>query len=446
MHPRDMRKHPGIKRPYLSLPASLEGTQSFCVTIPDGLDNKLALIDLLGTATLWFNWERSLGTEGKQTADAWRDTLNLPELKMCCCPEPTNRRFNSDGQLEVSYDGGLTWVPAPELDDRVSGAISPPIPGADGSDKACAAAASAEEYVKLNFIEELTEGDSYAQIYAAAVAIIAALGVTGIGILIAAAAAAIFVAGVAIVQAAFTTEVWTDFRCILYCHIEEDGSFTASGWEMVKADILSTYTGVVSAVLYNWVNSVGVVGLTNAARSQFVAEADCDSCECDDTWCYNFDFSASDGDWSQVTSGGYLNGSWPGAPGWVATDHVNTVQNPDTADRLIFIQIPLPARTVTKFTVTYDYTGGTYDTNTLRALFITLNGVDRGNIIRSAMVNGSSQTFEIEGSWGGITDMAVFLRSSRDISSPYTYSGAALIRSIQVEGTGDNPFGADNCS
>jgi len=36
----------------------------------------------------------------------------------------------------------------------------------------------------------------------------------------------------------------------------------------------------VSAVLYNWVNSVGPVGLTNAARSGWVASADCSSCEC----------------------------------------------------------------------------------------------------------------------------------------------------------------------
>lgn len=281
-HTRDMRKNPGIKRSYLPLPDQLTGKQSYCITIPDGLDNKRVLVDLLTMATYWFNWERSDGTEGKQTADAWRDALKLPELNMCCCPEPTNRRYNEDGELEVSYDGGLTWSLAPDADDRFSGIVAPPISGADGSEKACAAAASAEEYVKLNFIEDLDEGDTYSEIFAAGVAIVGALGVTGIGILIAAAAAAIFVAGVAAVQSAFTTEVWTDFRCILYCRISDDGSFTKGAWEGVKSDVLSKFTGVVSAVLYNWVNSVGPVGLTNAARSGFVATADCDSCECDD--------------------------------------------------------------------------------------------------------------------------------------------------------------------
>ena len=445
MHTRDMRKNPGIKRSFLPLPDTLTGTQSYCITIPDGLDNKKVLLDLLTIATYWFNWERSEGTLGKQAADAWRDTLNLPELNMCCCPEPTNRRYDSDGNLEVSYDGGATWVDAPQLDDRMSGTVSPPLPGADGTDKACAGAASAEEYVKLNFIEELTEGDSYAQIYAAAVAIIAVLGVTGIGILIAAAAAAIFIAGIAAVQSAFTTEVWTDFRCILFCHIEDDASFTVSGWESVKADVLTTFTGVVSAVLYNWVNSVGPVGLTNAARSGFVASADCTGCECEDTWCYLFDFDTSDGDWTVVTDGGYNNGVYTGAPGWDDTDHLNTVSSPDIADRAVYIEIPLPARTITKITMVYDFTGGTYVNTGLRAIVFFLNEVDRGNVIKTAMVDGSSQTFEIEGSWGGVTNIRAFLRSSVDNTSPYTYSGSCAIRSIQIEGMGDNPFGADNC-
>lgn len=280
-HSRDPRKNPGIKRAYLSVPPTLDGEQSYCITIPGGQANKQALIDLLTIATRWYSWERTDGNEAKDTADAWRDTLNLPELNMCCCPEPTNQRYNEDGELEVSYDGGVTWQPAPQLDPRVSGIVAPPIMGEDGEGKRCAAAASAEEYVKQNLIEDLTEGDTYAEVYAACIAIVAALGVTGIGVLIAAAAAAIFVAGVAAVEAAFTTEVWVEFRCILYCHMKNDGSFDAAGWEGVKADILSEYTGVVSAILYNWVNSVGIVGLTNSARSGFVATADCD-CGCDD--------------------------------------------------------------------------------------------------------------------------------------------------------------------
>src|SRR4030095_9172112 len=180
-------------------------------------------------------------------------------------PQPTNRRYNDEGQLEVSYDNGATWVADPAADDRFSGTISPPLSGEDGSTKKCIGAASAQEYIKDNLIDSLTEGMTYAELNGVGVALGALLGVTGIGILISAFAAAAFLAGIVAVQAAFTSEVWADFKCILFCAIGADASFSPAQWETVKSKILSTFTGVVSAILYNWVNSVGPVGLTNAA-------------------------------------------------------------------------------------------------------------------------------------------------------------------------------------
>lgn len=199
----------------------------------------------------------------------------------CCCGNSgALTRYNENGELEISTDGGATWNPYPQGDPRMTGRIAPPIPGVDGDDKKCAAAASAEEFVKQNFIDELETGQGYAAIYDALIALLAIIALTGIGLLIAALVGAVFTAGITVVKAAFTSEVWTTFRCILYCRISDDGSFTKTAWEGVKADILDQFTGVVSAVLYNWVNSVGPVGLTNSARSGFVASADCTSCDC----------------------------------------------------------------------------------------------------------------------------------------------------------------------
>ena len=199
----------------------------------------------------------------------------------CCCGNSgAITRWNENGELEISYDNGATWQPYPQGDSRMTGRTAPPIPGPDGDDKKCAAAASAEEFIKQNFIDELETGQGYAAIYDALVALLAIIALTGIGLLIAALVGAVFTAGISVVKAAFTSEVWTAFRCILYCRISDDGSFTKAGWEGVKADILDQFTGVVSAVLYNWVNSVGPVGLTNSARSGFVASADCTSCDC----------------------------------------------------------------------------------------------------------------------------------------------------------------------
>lgn len=198
----------------------------------------------------------------------------------CCCKQPTNRRYNENGQLEVSYDNGATWTVDNSLDDRFSGAQSPPLAGADGDEKRCLGAAAGMEYVKQNWMDTLAEGASYANINGAGVAVTLALGVTGVGILLAAAAAAIFIAGVSAAQAAFTSGVWADYQCILYCNSSDDASFTTEQWQAVKAAILAQFTGVVSAVLYNWVNTVGPVGLTNSARSGMAAAADCSECDC----------------------------------------------------------------------------------------------------------------------------------------------------------------------
>lgn len=274
------------RRPNFEIPDVINPTGRRCIQfmIPDDAQHVAIFAGLTRQLLDWQRWERDELKRGTLVAQVWREVWNSVDWSgedcMGCCPEPTNRRYNENGELEVSYDGGVTWEPSPVDDSRISGAIAPPIAGADGEEKKCIGAASVAGYVKQAFLEDLTEGATYADLNAAAVAVIAALGVTGVGILIAAAAAAIFILGVSATVSAFTAEVWEDFQCILYCYIEDDASFTEAGWQGVKAEVLDTFTGVVSAVLYNWVNSIGSVGLTNSARSGFATEGDCSECEC----------------------------------------------------------------------------------------------------------------------------------------------------------------------
>lgn len=250
--------------------------------IPDD-DEHIAIFAGLTRQLLdWQRWERDPLKRGTQVAQVWREVWNSVDWTgedcMGCCPEPTNTRYNSEGVYEESFDNGITWNPAPANDSRMSGTIAPPLAGVDGETKRCEGAASAQEYVRIAFIEDLTVGATIADLGAAGVAIAAALGVTGVGILFAAAAAAIFIAGVSFVQAAFTSGIWEQYKCILYCRMLPDASFDEAGWQAVKADIADTFTGVVETVLYNWVNTVGSVGLTNSARGGYAATADCSGC------------------------------------------------------------------------------------------------------------------------------------------------------------------------
>jgi hypothetical protein len=291
------------RRPPWKIPDIIDPPERRCIqiNIPEDPQHIAIFWGVLRGLSDWQRWERESTKSATLVAKVWSQVVYAIDWSgeecMGCCPRPTNRRFNALGQLEVSYDGGETWAVDNTLDDRFSGSVSPPIEGSDGTDKACAGAASAEEYVKQNLIDSLEDGTLFADLNSAGVALIALLGVTGVGLLVAAFAAAIFLAGVTAVQAAFTSEVWTTFRCILFCHISEDASFNEGQWNAVKADILAQYTGVVSAVLYNWVQSVGPVGLTNSARSHFVASADCTTCDCS----CQFSVIFESGGWDEYT-------------------------------------------------------------------------------------------------------------------------------------------------
>lgn len=450
------RKHdPGYKLPEVIEP---EENCCICIPIPNDFNHKMAFLGQLDELGYWWNWERDELKQGREAAAVWRKIVACVREDMnmndCGCGDRkiTNQRWTSDGRLEISYDNGETWENGDEFDARFNSVVFPGIPGTDGEEKRCQAANSALAV----FMEEKSKSSAIlggaGTVGALIASVAAAIAATGVGIVPAAIIALMGGILVAIVQSgqtvfdnSFTSLIWDEFFCSLYCQMEDDGSYTEAGWQGVIADAASLPNYPANAWLSGMVKSAGVVGLTNAARTGYAGSRDCDSCPCDDNWCYYFDFSTGDLDWEVVTAGGYLNGSWPGSPGWTTTDTVNTSTDPDSANRLVYIQQALAGTILTKIEMTYDFTGGFYDTTTLRALIFFVNGVDVRNIQRAAMMNGTSLVETWEGQIGGVNDVFLWIRPSRDISSPYSYSGSAVIRSVRLEGKGDNPFGVDNC-
>jgi hypothetical protein len=98
----------------------------------------------------------------------------------------------------------------------------------------------------------------------------------------------IFALVIAAVRAALTDPVYAQLKCIFYDNILEDLSFDSDGWEAVRSEITSVIGGVAGIFLEHLVYLLGVVGLTNLARSQAATEGDCGSCDClvdcVDTW------------------------------------------------------------------------------------------------------------------------------------------------------------------
>lgn len=290
MHARDERKKPGIKRSFLPLPSSIDGEQCFCITIPDGLDNKKALIDLLTVATYWFNWDRSTGDYAAQVAHRWRDLLNLPEgIEMSCCcgssgGNPT--RFTSDGTLEISTDGGTTWNTFPNGDPRLNSALAQPLSGADGDNKKCRAAQSATEFISSQLVDQINDGMTFAQIMQLILAVVALVLSGGSASVVLVPIILTIVGGVlnvgaTAIQGAFDATQIGILQCIMYCNMQPDGSFTEAGWQQVKLDIIDQMDVLCAEFIRDNVNVLGVVGLTNAARAGLTTGIlDCGGCGC----------------------------------------------------------------------------------------------------------------------------------------------------------------------
>lgn len=205
-----------------------------------------------------------------------------------CSKTPTDIRFTSDGMMEVSTDGGETWVPATSVNDpRLAIPLAPPLPGDDGETKRCNAAAAGVAYL-MNM-----QADLSAQLGAG-------IGLTALGVAIGIILVAILSGGTALVlialfaplaialvgvtsaafDAAFDADVWDRLLCNLFCNASDDGSFSLAGWQLVKLGVLADESGLAERFLYDIINTMGHVGLTNAMRSNPDAVGDCGDCVC----------------------------------------------------------------------------------------------------------------------------------------------------------------------
>lgn len=456
------RKTPEYKRAGYLLPDVIDPQDCICVCVPvpDEPRHIQAFKAQIFALSRWWSWERDDAKRGKDAAAVWAGIYECVEWRMdnnCGCgggsvqPAPIIR-FDEDGNLEASYDNGLTWELAPQLDTRLTTSRFPPLPGVGGDEKRCNAAWAAAKVIEDDIIQKLKESDigiALVSVIAGVLAIYLSGG--ALAPLVVSLVGAALAAGSNAIEAAFTAQVWADFRCILYCTMEDDASFTVQGWQQTKAEINNRISGIAGNLLYNTVEAFGAGGMSNAARSKRAGGTGCDSCYCDDTWCYQWNFlTDGDGEWTKVTELGYNFGVYTAGQGWVHSDKLITSGNPDAAYRAVVIKRELSAyANFTRIVIDYEITKGTYSVPSSRGLFLsagpfTAIEVEFAGIKFDQMVNGVHQ-FEWTGSLNA-NRINVHLRSSQDNASPYAYSGACKITAIRMQGSGANPFAQqDNC-
>lgn len=276
-------------RPSFPIPEELEPeTFCLCLQIPNDPVWKTVIAGLLFQPAEWFNWQRDDDRSGKILAHYWRTLYNEIDWSTmsCCCDDTTIViiQISPSGEVEVSTDGGETYTPAPEQDPRNGVPRLPPALPPGGADDKCTYADSVVELFKQGVIDVLEEASTVQEIIAIITGILAGvLGFAGpiltfIGAVIAVLANGIFAAGVSAVQAAYTEDFWNMLRCLIYLHINADGSFTQSQLDAIYAGMSGDAIAIF--ITQNWLAALGTAGMTNSARALYGSPtADCDCSE-----------------------------------------------------------------------------------------------------------------------------------------------------------------------
>jgi len=211
------------------------------------------------------------------------------------------RYYDTPPVFQTTYDGGTTWVDTPDADVRYSPyAQFPHLTPYAGV--GCDTAARMTAQLKASIELMCSVGDAAQAVTGLLELILLPTGLVGTLLsLFFTICDWIIDNGQATILAAFTTAVYDDIRCHLYCHIEADGSITQvnldAAWEEIKAAHTGTVATVIDEVRFLFTDNI----FTNAGVKR-TETGDCTGCECD--WCYEWDFTGTDGGWTaQVISG-----------------------------------------------------------------------------------------------------------------------------------------------
>lgn len=270
---------------------SLEGECCYCLTDAQ-VQMILSITDYYGWGTRWFS---TSGEIDKQVIIDLKTGLE-ETLMSGCCGSDTVIIYRYNGTvLEQSDDGGVTWTPAPLADYRNISIIWPDPEDLGIDSTKCQAADGVVATFRDQINEQITEDMGAAAILAVVAAALLFFVTAGTSIeitpLIIGLVGSILAAGVTAWQAAFTTDVWDQFRCLVYSNMDSDSSINQAGVDALYASLDTAFTGIVIPTLKGYINASGVVGLTNMMRSNSGdPDANCEDCicpnQCDTVWTF----------------------------------------------------------------------------------------------------------------------------------------------------------------
>lgn len=270
--------------------ANWDDAPLFCLKLNDEwVSHVIGVLTALDQPDTWIGTPEEIYAARQQVNEIILALMEQCDPMSNCCPEPLTR-ITEDGVLQVSYDGGMTWQDATTEDPRNTAPQLPPLSGANGSVKRCNAANNVLGQFKdgIQTFEGYFDTTGTLIGFVTAVAgfiaavIFAPLAVPIIVGAIIALMSAVWGAGKVAYSGAFNDTVYGDLLCILYCHVQNDGTFTSEGFAAIRADINSHFDSIARDAFNALLSGVSLAGLNNLAKIPTGSSASCDSCECDD--------------------------------------------------------------------------------------------------------------------------------------------------------------------
>jgi hypothetical protein len=149
------------------------------------------------------------------------------------------------------------------------------------------------------------------------------------------------------------------------------------------------------------------------------------------SWECTFDFTVAENGFAPVSPWGSWGSGYTTGDGTFAAPTL-------TGIRSIIVEETVTSATWTSVTMTFDLTKGHFDPTTPVGV-IFLNGSIVASVAEGSITDGTDKTLTWNGSMA-VTAVQLQVVTSHDQSDPITYSGASTLKSMNVHGSGDNPF------
>lgn len=352
----------------------------------------------------------------------------MPLIRKQLIPDevyPSTIRYDEGTDTVQSLVNG-EWVDSPEADPRNQTTLPPRIT----SDTACDAAQSIADALKAQIDDTITAIGNASTAFTIAGIILGFLsfGVFAVFISVALTIADTMIGiGASALTAALTEPVYEQLVCILVCHINDSGRIDAGSLPVIQGEVTEQIGGVAATVINSMLALAGEGGLNNLA-SLGTSSGSCGGCGCLDTWCYDFDFTLSDGG-SFVT---VTLGNWVGGSGWQGVPY-------GTGGGINDMQFNFDVAQLRGMSMIHSASGyGGYQKlavwENTPAAPVYHNLASDPNVMNGINIQSIYDSFDTENLVNKVT---MYVDGSG--------SSAVTIHHISFWGTGVNPFGDDNC-